>query len=142
MNRYWIAVASHEHIKRGMKDGFACVTHGKLKPLEAMKPDDGIIYYSPTELFGVKEPLQQFTAVCFVKDAPPYQKELFPDFIPWRRDVEYKQAKAVPIKPLLDDLSFVTNKRHWGMNFRRGVFSITKEDFELIADRMGVALHG
>ncbi len=141
MNNYWIAVASHEHVKMGKQDGFACVTHGKKKPLEKMNPNDGIIYYSPTELFEVKQPLQQFTAVCMVKDRPPYQKkDLFKDFSPWAREVIYKSVKPLSIKELLDDLSFIKNKRYWGMYFRRGVFSISEEDFRLIAQKMGLKL--
>jgi len=141
MNKYWIAVASHEHVTMGQEGGFACVTHGKKKPLEKISPHDGIIYYSPTELFGVKKPLQQFTAVCLVKDSNPYQKEnLFDDFSPWAREVVYKAAKPVGIKDLLDDLSFIKNKRYWGTYFRRGVFAISEEDFRYIAKHMGVSL--
>ena len=140
MNRYWITVVSHEHVKTGMDGGFACASHGKKKPLEAMGPHDGIIYYSPTELYGVKKPLQQFTALCISTDAPPYQKKLFEGFNPWQRDAEYKTAQPVSVKGLLDELSFISNKKYWGMAFRRGVFSIPEKDFKLIAQHMGVSV--
>lgn len=140
MNKYWIAVVSHEHVKTVMDGGFACASHGKKKPLEVMQPHDGIIYYSPTELYGVKKPLQQFTALCTLKDAPPYQKEIYEGFNPWQRDAEYKIAQPIPVKKLLDELSFISNKKYWGMAFRRGVFSIPEKDFKLIAKHMGVTL--
>ena len=141
MNTYWIALASNEHVQVGKAGNFACVTHGKKQPLEKMHPQDGIIYYSPTELFGDNKPLRQFTALCLVNDTPPFQKEeLFNGFSPWAREVTYTDAQPVSIKALLADLSFVKNKKHWGMYFRRGVFSIPKADFILIASKMGVTL--
>lgn len=52
MTRYWIGVASREHVHRGVKGGFAQVCHGKPGPLERMAEGDWIIYYSPTVEFG------------------------------------------------------------------------------------------
>ena len=49
MTRYWIGVASREHVLRGIAEGIAQVCHGKQGPLARMQPDDWIIYYSPTE---------------------------------------------------------------------------------------------
>lgn len=49
---YWVAVASKEHVQRGIAGGFAQVCHGKPTPLNRMETGDWIIYYSPTELFG------------------------------------------------------------------------------------------
>lgn len=141
MKNYWIATASHEHVIMGKEGGFACVTHGKKQPLEKMKPGDSIVYYSPTELFGIKKPLQQFTALCMVDDQPPYQKEdPIHDFRPWARTVTYQVTKPVAIKKLINDLSFIKNKKYWGMYFRRGVFSISENDFHLIASAMGISV--
>ena len=50
MSAYWIAVASAEHVRRGRKDGFMQVNHGKPAPLRRVKPGDGIVYYSPTTI--------------------------------------------------------------------------------------------
>nr|MCH9703347.1 EVE domain-containing protein [Chlamydiota bacterium] len=42
--KYWIGVASHEHVKRGEADGFCQVCHGKGAPLRRMKPGDLLVY--------------------------------------------------------------------------------------------------
>jgi hypothetical protein len=43
----------------------------------------------------------------------------------------------VPIRQILGRLSFVTDDRHWGMPFRRGLFPIPDADFDRIVTAMG-----
>jgi predicted RNA-binding protein len=49
-------------------------------------------------------------------------------------------CKEVPIKPLIDALSFIKSKTHWGAAFRFGYLKVPAHDFSLIAEAMGVAL--
>lgn len=134
---YWIAVASKEHVTRGVKGGFMQVCHGKAAPLKLISPKDWLVYYSPTLKFGEKEPCRAFTAIGIVKEGEPYPFKMSEDFIPYRRDVRFFPAKDAPILPLLDDLSFIKDKKKWGFPFRRGLFVIPKEDFKIIAAHMG-----
>lgn len=138
MTKYWIGVASREHVQRGVKEGIAQVCHGKGAPLKRMKPGDWIIYYSPVELFGQKEPCRKFTAIGKIKENDPYQFCMSEDFVPWRRDVDFCKAQEVAIEPLIDQLDFIPNKSRWGFPFRRGCFEISQKDFRLIAQKMGV----
>jgi len=62
--RSWIAVASAEHVQRGRNAGFMQVCHGKVSPLRRVRPDDHVIYYSPTHTFGGRDKLQAFTAIA------------------------------------------------------------------------------
>ena len=59
----WIAVASAEHVRIGRVHGFMQVCHGKAVPLRRLKPNDWIVYYSPTVTFGGKDKLRSFTAI-------------------------------------------------------------------------------
>lgn len=131
-----MGVASHEHVKRGIAGGFAQVCHGKNASLKRMHKDDWIIYYSPTEHFGQKEPCRKFTAIGKIISDEPYQFEMSKDFIPWRVDVEFLPLPPCEIVPLIPELSFIKNKKHWGFVFRRGCFAIPKHDFQLIANAM------
>lgn len=137
---YWIAVASREHVKRGIAEGVAQVCHGKPGPLKQMTADDWIVYYSPTEHFEEKMPCRKFTAIGRVKPREPYQFQMSSDFIPWRRDIAFMTAQEAPIEPLIDSLVFIQNKQRWGFPFRRGCFSISLSDFQLIAASMGIIL--
>lgn len=139
--KYWIAVASREHVLVGAKEGIAQACHGKQNPLKRMHANDWIIYYSPTEVFGQKKPCRKFTAIGQIKDKEPYQFNMSDDFIPWRRDVMFLKAKEIDIEPLINDLSFIKNKKQWGYIFRFGLFSIPLEDFQFIATNMGIKLN-
>jgi hypothetical protein len=69
----WIAVASAEHVRRGRREGFMQVCHGKATPLRRVKPGSRVVYYSPTETFGGGDRLQAFTAFGVVRDIDAYQ---------------------------------------------------------------------
>lgn len=138
MVRYWIAVASKEHVKKGVAGGFAQVCHGKSSPLNRMEEGDWIIYYSPTTQFRQKEPCQSFTAIGKIKGGNPYLFPISEYCIPWRRDVSFLKSEEATIRALLDELSFIKDKQKWGFPFRRGCFEITQQDFEIIKRAMGV----
>lgn len=140
MLRYWITVASREHVLLGVAGGFAQVCHGKPGPLKLMKPGDWIVYYSPVEIFGQKKPYRRFTAVGKVDEGEPYQYAMSKDFVPWRRNVTFVPVQEAPIEPMLEDLSFIRDKRRWGFPFRRGCFSVPLDDFSRIARSMGVTI--
>lgn len=138
MTKYWIGVASYEHVQRGVKEGFAQVCHGKIGTLKQMSAGDWLIYYSPTYSFGGTDTCRLFTAIGTINPKEPYTFEMSPDFIPWRRDVTFLKGKEIPIQPLLDVLSFIKDKKKWGFPFRRGSFEIPYADFKQIASRMEV----
>ncbi|KAJ3028221.1 UNVERIFIED_CONTAM: hypothetical protein HDU68_002149 [Siphonaria sp. JEL0065] len=138
--KYWIGVVSKSHVDRGVAGGFCQLCHGKAAPLKRMKKGDWLIYYSPKTDMNGGSPLQSFTAIGTVVGNKVYSFEMTPDFVPFRLDIEYdKNAKPAKIAPLLSQLSFIQglkNPSKWGMLFRRGQFEISKEDFELIRDKM------
>jgi len=134
MPKYWIAVASAEHARRG-KAGFMQVNHGKAAPLKRIHPGDGVAYYSPTVTFGGKDKLQAFTLIGRVKPGDIYQGQMG-DWTAHRRDVDWSEADDAPIAPLLDELEFTAGKTSWGYQLRFGLFEISSHDFELIAGAM------
>lgn len=138
MQRFWIVVASREHVMRGLAGGFAQVCHGKPGPLKRMAEGDWIIYYSPTDIFGEESPYRRFTAIGWINAEEPYMFAMSKNFVPWRRNVSFLTSHEAAIEPLLDDLTFIPNKQRWGFPFRRGCFEISQEDFTLIARAMGV----
>ncbi|AHG64723.1 EVE domain-containing protein [Advenella mimigardefordensis] len=137
MTKYWCGVVSKEHILRGVAGGFCQVCHGKRAPLARMAPGDGIVFYSPVTKFQSKDKCQKFTAIGTIVGDTPYQFEMTPDFIPFRRDVQYYDGVIdAPIHPMLNQLSFTAGITSWGYPFRRGHFEITRADFLLIAQAM------
>jgi hypothetical protein len=139
-NRYWCAVACREHVKLGLKGGFAQVCNGRKQPLARMRPQDGIVYYSPTDRWEGGLKCQKFTSIGLVKDELIYPVEMASRFVPFRRDIEYFDADDVPIHPLLPHLTFTQGRRSWGYRFRFGLFEIDPDDFVLILSRMNPTL--
>jgi predicted RNA-binding protein len=134
--KYWINTISRDHVQRGVAGAFTQANHGKASGLKRLSKDDWIIFYSPKKSYQDGEPLQAFTAIGQVADDELYQFEMSPDFIPWRRNVDFKPCQETPIRPFIDDLSFITDKTHWGYRFRFGLFEIPEADFELIKNAM------
>jgi predicted RNA-binding protein len=130
--RYWIIVASQEHVMLGVAGGFAQAGHGKRTGLARMHAGDRIIYYSPKIAYGADVPLHAFTAMGEVLDDEIAQAEMSPDFKPFRRNVKYRQTGVVKIEPLINDLQFIRNKKSWGYAFRFGLLEIQQQDFERI----------
>lgn len=139
--KYWIIVASKDHVKTGIAEGIAQACHGKASPLKRMRPGDFVIYYSGKETFGQQKACQQFTAIGQVKDEEVYQVELSPDFCPYRRNIAFFPNRDISVRPLIEDLNFIRNKARWGYPFRYGILEIDQVDFELIAEQMLVEEH-
>jgi hypothetical protein len=133
----WIAVASAEHVRRGIEGGFMQVCHGKAGPVRRIRPGDGVAYYSPNETFGGADRLQAFMAIGRVREGDPYLVDMGGDFRPFRRDVAWANAMPAPIRPLLDVLEFTADSPNWGYRLRFGVLEIGEHDFALIARSMG-----
>lgn len=134
--KYWITVVSKDHITRGIAGGFMQANHGKQGPLTRMATGDWVIIYSPRQTMTGTEPLQAFTAIGQVAGDEIYQYKMSEDFVPYRRDVTYYKCAETPIVPLVNNLSFLPNKKQWGYPFRFGFFELPDHDFELIKSQM------
>jgi hypothetical protein len=136
IHRYWMLVASKNHVLHGIEEGIAQACHGKPQPLKRMNVGDGIIYYSPKFEFEKNIPCQEFTAIGMVSGEEVYPFDMGNGFIPYRRNIQYLDANPVQIKLLIDKLQFITDKKQWGYKFRFGAFEISEIDFHLIAKEM------
>ncbi len=137
MPKFWIGVASKEHVKHGVQWGICQFCHGKIGPAKRLKKGDFVIYYSPKVSMEGKEPYQKFTAIGKITDETPYQFDMGNGFMPYRRDIDYfKEATSIDIKPLIPILPFIKNKSAWGYTFRYGFFEIDPKSFRIIAAAM------
>lgn len=136
IQKYWMLVASKNHVQNAITENIAQACHGKAYPLKRMNIGDGIIYYSPKLKFDTKILCQEFTAIGHVSEAEVYAYDMGNGFIPFRRGIQYLKANSVAIRPLIDKLEFISDKKRWGYQFRFGGFQISKSDFQLIAREM------
>jgi hypothetical protein len=134
---YWIGVVSKGHVDNAIAGGFAQFNHGRAGPLERMRAGDGLVYYSPRTDYPDGVALQAFTGIGRVRSGTVYQAEAGADFRPFRLAVDYLPATPAPIRPLVEALTFIHSKPHWGAAFRFGVVRVPAEDFARIAAAMG-----
>lgn len=139
--RNWIGIASAEHVARGRANGFMQVCHGKGGPLRRIGAGDRVAYYSPGHVFGgpstAANRCQSFTAIGTTRDNRVYQFDMGGGFIPFRRDVDWLEARPATILPLLDTLEFTRGKKNWGYAFRFGLLEISDHDMDVIGEAMG-----
>ena len=136
--RYWIGVVSRDHVSRGVDGGFCQLCHGKASAMRKLTPGDWIAFYSPKTTMKDGTSLQAFTAIGQVKPGEPYTFDMGGGFVPSRRNVDFKPCREAPIRPLVERLSFIRDKRSWGYVFRFGQIEVPEGDFQLIAGAMGV----
>jgi hypothetical protein len=135
---YWRGVVSRSHIQVGIKNGVIQLNHAKKAPLQRFGRGDGIIDYSPRTDYPDGDPWHCFTAIGKIRTGKIYQVEMTSDFKPYRLDIRYLISQEIPIKPLIDQLSFIKNKIRWGATFRLGFLKLPLSDFLIIAEAMGV----
>ena len=133
----WVGIAAADHVAIGVAGGFAMFSHGRLTAVEKVLPGDWVAYYSPRQ--GMKEgaEVRAFTAIGRVLPGEPGEREMLPGMPGWYRRVEWLDARPADVYPLLDRFSFVVDRQHWGMYFRKSLFRVTEQDFGLIAEAMG-----
>ena len=140
MTNYWIGVVSKDHVDIGVAGGYTQLNHGKAAPLERMRAGDGFAFYSPRMSYPDGESLQAFTAIGRIRNGTVYQAAGGDPAGPFRLDVDYFPAQPAPVRPLIEELTFIRSKTHWGAAFRFGILRVPEADFALIARAMGRSL--
>jgi hypothetical protein len=138
VTRYWIAVVPKVGVERAAAGGFAMFAHGKREAIERVRPGDWLAYYSPRTLFRGGDEVRAFTAIGRIAEREPYEVEMSAGHAGWRRDAAFEKAHEAGVYPLLDQLSFIKDRQHWGIFFHRSLFSVSRDDFALIAEAMGL----
>jgi hypothetical protein len=133
---YWINTITLDHVLAGKTGNFTQANHGNPRNLNKLRRGDYMVFYSPREEFESSKAVQSFTAVGRVSDDESYQVEQDVDFHPYRRRMNFLKCNYAPIRPIINNLSFIKDKVHWGLVFRQGMFQISETDFAIIAQNM------
>jgi DNA-binding MarR family transcriptional regulator len=134
--RFWINTVSLDHAEAAAEGGFTQADHGAKTRLSQPQPGDEMVFYSPRTSLRGGRPVQQFTALATIIGEEPYQAIVSDEFRPWRLAATFHPCTRVDAKRLVDQLSFITDATHWGLPFRRGLFTIPREDFLTISAHM------
>ena len=136
MTKYFLICASKDHVLTGINEGIAQAGHGRKDFISKPSKGDWIVYYSSKDTFIDGNVYQKFTAIGKINDDEPYQPGTPEKFKPYRRNVDYKSCKEAEIRPLIENLGFIKNKKRWGFYLISGFREISKDDFEIIKHAM------
>ena len=115
--RYWINTISRDDVQSGPS---------AVEPrLKRASKGDVVIFYSPRTGIHSGEQVQRFTGIAEVIAESPHQ-------------ATFVASTEAPVRPLIDSLDFIRNKKSWGVTFRRGFFEIAESDYQKIAAAMSV----
>lgn len=139
MPRCWIGVAAARHVRIAVESRFAMFAHGRHSAALRTQPGDWVAYYSPREGMNEGAEVRAFTAIGRILPGEPREQQMTAaGDMGWQRNAEWLRAESADVYPLLDRFSFVRDRGHWGMYFRKSLFSIEPVDFALVAAAMGV----
>ena len=124
-------MASRDHVKVGVQEGFAQACHGKCAPLSRTREGDGFIYYSPKQKITDKvSTCRKFTAIGTVVKSTPYQVNVTESFHPHRIDIDFNpSAKEVSWDAVKDKLTVASKLRF-------GFVELSEAEFTAISDLM------
>lgn len=128
----WLGVVSAEHVRRAVDLGIAQIGHGKRAGLARMKAGDVLVYYSPVESIGDRDPLREFTALGVIEEGEIWQADEGGCFKPFRRRVRYEQFTPVPLGDVRSRLALTSAPNWGGYQLRRGLIPLDDNDVEVL----------
>lgn len=133
MVKYWIGVVPKEYVELAIKQNFCQVCNGKRFFISKMKLNDKLIYYSPKKNMTTNDKYQKFVAVGRITSRSEYQVEMYPGFLPFRKDMSFETVKReVSLIELKDNPEWLKCRA----NLRFGHFQISESLFLTIYNKM------
>ena len=145
---HWIASSNRDNQKILEKKHVWGVPKRNRNLMHRVKPGDTILIYVRQEkaddtilssaITGayevVSEPYEDHSRLF---TTPPHMgDEVFPFRMKFRPVAVF--AEPLEFKPLIPDLTFITNKKMWSGHLRQAMREIPEEDYRLVLKRAGV----
>lgn len=134
--RFWINTVTLDHVEAAAAAGFTQAEHGADGRLRQPRRGDEMLFSSPRTTLAGRTPVRQFTAWATITADEPHQAHVSEDFHPWRLPARFHPWTPVDARPLVEELSFISDPQHWGLPFRRGLFAVPERDFDTIVTAM------
>jgi len=100
--RTWVVVASRDHARRGLDDGFIMANHGKRAPLARMATGDRLLVYSPKTSYPDGDHFQAIAIVGVVTGTEPEPSAVITGG--FRRRAEMREIDPLPLARIRDYL--------------------------------------
>ncbi|RMF91778.1 MAG: EVE domain-containing protein [Methanobacteriota archaeon] len=123
MARYWLRVVDYDEYKPVKSTGEVIGFQDRWgDSVKRIKENDQIITYVTR--------ISEFTGLSIVTGGYRFDKK--DPAHPHKIKVEHLDVSPVPAKPLIPQLTFVTNKKRWYVHFNKSIYEIPAHDFEKV----------
>lgn len=143
--RYFLLTGSKDHMETWIKHGFIQQKHPHR--IERIKEGDYVVCYASKVDFSSNRPYRKIIGVCravddghetlsgaAMKKSAEAEGTAYCYDSCFRRRVEFLPLKGhIDIAPIIPKLSFVRNKKSWGLYFISGFREVDKADFDTLA---------
>ena len=135
---YWVICITEDNLQIALQEQILGFKQSKCTRVRSFSPGDAVTFYVSRVALTSYRPVQKFVGQAEVKNKPYKSTEIIwkGDLFPIRIELKSISNASCEIKPLIDKLSFIKNKKHWGGVFMGGILRIPASDFDLIQETM------
>jgi predicted RNA-binding protein len=146
MTRCWILCMSEDNYEIARQHGLIGMSERAGKAMQHIGLGDMIRFYInrktvDSALNDSAAKVQQFRGIARVSGEAFESDDVIwhvrdSEIFPYRRAIEFLSDAKAEVKPLIEQLSFVTNTMYWALPLRKGYVEITPTDLETIQATM------
>ena len=148
MPRYWILCMSEDNFEIARTQGLIGLAERHKVAMQKLAVGDMMTFYSSKKKVDSlpndpADKVQQFRGIARVTGDAFESNDLIwhvreGEIFPHRRKVEFLADGSAEARPLIAQLSFVTNTAFWALPFQKGYVEVTQKDFDTIHEAMAV----
>jgi len=141
-NKFWIVTISQDNLESAIEHGLIGLPTKRKYYIESMTESDTIVFYISKKRSGYYDrngivsdfgPIAKITGPAFHSNELIW-KSRFREIYPWRRTISLVLNKRISARNIISRLTFIHNKRRWGLYFIQGAREITPEDYQTLFD--------
>jgi len=141
MPNYWVFPITQDNLYVCLDNELVGVRSLNEKRVANWEIGDLILFYTSREKYHSYKRVKEFQSIVECVSHPfKSNQKIWPDFdgdvFPTRVRIRVINRKKCKIEPLIEELSFIKNKKNWGSAFMSGIRKIPKSDFKLIKNSM------
>ena len=135
---YWIICITKDNLDICFRQKVIGFVESKRKRLKSFQSGDLITFYVSRISLASNTKIGKFVGLAKIEGKsyqstePIWKHGLFPQ----RIAIELLGQKSCSVKSLIEDLTFIKNKAHWGAAFLAGIIRVSPGDFEIIQKSM------
>lgn len=141
-NKFWIVTISEDNLEIAIERGLIGLPAKRKHYIESMTEGDTMVFYISKKRAGYYDRngcVCDFGPIAKITGPTSYNNELiwksrFGEIYPWRRNISLTLNKRVNARNIISKLTFIHNKRKWGLCFITGIREITPKDYQTLFD--------